>query len=449
MINVQLRKRCILAVDLGSTNIKAALMDYDGALLTKTSIRTPKIYDHFYVESSAEALYQAFNEAVRGVLSEKYQVGAICISSQMNSLLLLDENNLPLANMIYGIDTRGEGFIESLTELISREEIYKNTSCPVNGIYWPGKLLWIKKYCPEVMSRTRYIMDAKTYLLYCLTGERVIDCASASTTQLYCQKDGQWWQEMLKVLDVPEEMLPEVKKPYELAGMLKKKLANTWSIDTVPVLVGSGDGPAANISTGAVLKGDCCISLGTTAVLRYLTDTSHTPADNFFSQHLDGNLYLQGVRINEGGDSAEEYIRLAGGVEGQTEGCVFKNGVFYPHTPSENGGKMTAVLNGILFQIYNEAQTFIKKEEIKRIFVTGGSTVNKGFMQRISNLFGMPVFILQNGETFAGLTALVLIYEKKASQLYEAISQLSLKQEIFLPENDISLKQEWEIYKNL
>lgn len=449
MTNVQLRKECILAVDSGSTNLKAALIDYDGTVLTKTSVRTPGIHNHLYAEGDAEALYQAFNEAVQGVLSEEYQVKAICISSQMNSLLLVDENNQPLTDMIYGIDTRGEEFIEPLTELISREKIYENTSCPLNGIYWPGKLLWIKKYFPEIMSKTRYIMDAKTYLLYCLTGERVIDCASASTTQLYCQQSGQWWREMLKVLDVSEEMLPEVKKPYELVGMLRKETANFWSIDAVPVLVGSGDGPAANISTGAVLKGDCCISLGTTAVLRYLTDTSHTPADNFFSQHLEGNIYLQGVRINEGGDSAEKYIELAGGVEGQTEGCVFKNEVFYPHTPSENGGKMTAALNGVMFQIYDKARILIKQKKIKRIFVTGGSTVNKRYMQRIANLFGLPVLILENGEAFAGLAALVLVYEKKASRLYEAISQLSLKQEIFLPENDISLKQEWEIYKNL
>lgn len=449
MTNVQHRKECILAVDSGSTNLKVALMNYDGTVLTKTSIRTPKVHNHLYVEGSAEALYQALDEAVQKVLLEEYQVKAICISSQMNSLLFVDENNHPLSDMIYGIDTRGEEFIEPLTELISWEKIYENTSCPLNGIYWPGKLLWIKKYLPEIMSKTRYIMDAKTYLIYCLTGERVIDCASASTTQLYCQKNGQWWQEMLKVLDVSREMFPQVKKPYELAGMLREEVANSWSIDTVPVLVGSGDGPIANISSGAVLKGDCCISLGTTAALRYLTDTSHTPADNFFSQHLDSNFYLQGVRINEGGDSAEKYIQLAGGVEGQTEGCVFKNKVFYPHTPSEDGGKMTAALNGIMFQIYDEAWILIKQEKIKRIFVTGGSTVNKSFMQRIANLFGLPVLILENGEAFAGLVALVLVYEKKASRLYEAISQLSLKQEIFLPENDISLKQEWEIYKNL
>ena len=110
---------------------------------------------------------------------------------------------------------------------------------------------------------------------------------------------------------------------------------------------------------------------------------------------------------------------------------------------------MTAALNGVMFQIYDKARILIKQKKIKRIFVTGGSTVNKRYMQRIANLFGLPVLILENGEAFAGLAALVLVYEKKASRLYEAISQLSLKQEIFLPENDISLKQEWEIYKNL
>lgn len=443
------RKECILAVDSGTTNLKAALLNCDGTVITKTSIRTPTIHSHLYVEGDAKELYRVLNETVQKVLSEEYVVKAVCISSQMNSLVLVDENHQPLTNIIYGIDTRGNEFVEPLTELISEKEIYENTSCPLSGIYWPEKLLWMKRYVPEIMGKTRYIIDAKAYLLCRLTGKLVMDCASASTTQLYCQKSGQWWQKMLEILGVSKEMLPEVKRPYELAGMLRQEAADAWGTDTIPVLVGSGDGPIANISSGAVLEGDCCISLGTTAALRYLTDTNHTPVNNFFSQHLYGKLYFQGIRINEGGSSAEKYIQLAGGIEGQTEGCIFKNEVFYPYAPSENGGKMAAALNGILFQIYDKTEILTKQGKIKRIFVTGGSTVNKRFMQRISNLFGLPVIIPQNGDAFAGLAALVLLYERKASQLFEAVSQLSLKQEVFLPENDAMLKKEWEIYKNL
>ena len=448
MDDKNIENKCILAVDAGSTNVKAALLSYDGTVLISDRRKTPLTATDTYAEGNAGLLYDTVETLALALIGEagSCEIGGVCIASQMTSLLCLDQFMEPVGNIIYGIDTRGSGYLCRLEDFWPMERICHVTGCPPGGIYWPGKLMWLREHRPEQMRRTCYLAGAKEYLLYRLTGTLVTDCASASTTQIYDQKCGCWWPEILHFLQMEDMGLPEIKKPWELAGMLGEEVAERLGIKQVPVLVGSGDGPAATISSGSVRVGDCCISFGTTAVTRYVTDSWQAESSGYFVQHLCDGIYLQGIRINESGRLAEPYIYATGGVEQSSEGAFFYNGRFFLKEPSTAGGRLKAVCNGVLFQIYESMLPVVEKGGILRILPTGGGSVNRAYMQRTANLFGTPVIIRENGTAFAGLASFVLMYEKKAVDLFDAVNQLSLGQEILMPQEDRELLEQFHSY---
>ena len=441
----------ILAVDAGSTNVKAALLAYDGTVAASKRRKTPLTVSAACAEGNAGQLYDTVSALALELIMEagSWEVEAICIASQMTSLLCLDQHMEPVGDIIYGIDTRGSGYLSQLEDFQSMEQIYHVTGCPSSGIYWPGKLMWLREHRSEQMRRTCYLVGAKEYLLYRLTGALVTDCASASTTQIYDQYRGCWWQEILQFLKIEEIGLPEIRKPWELAGILREDVAKQLGIRQIPVLVGSGDGPAATISSGGVGIGDCCISFGTTAVTRYVTNSWQAESPGFFVQHLCDGIYLQGVRINEGGQLAEPYIKAAGGVEQSAEGAFFVNGIFYPKEPFTAGGRLKAVCNGVLFRIYKAMLPVVEKGGITRILPTGGGSENRAYMQRTANLFRAPVVLRESGTAFAGLAAYTLMYKKKAEDLFSAVNHLSLKQEILMPREDRELVRQFQIYKEI
>lgn len=444
--------RCILAVDVGSTNLKATLLTYEGRAIVQESCKTPLTDQGICVEGSALQLYEEIGKLAENLIlmaisgRQDVTISAICLSSQMASLLCLDENMEPLGDLIYGIDTRGNEHVCQMADFLPLETIYRETGCPESGIYWPGKLLWLQKHYPERLKQTRYLAGAKEYLLYRLTGNLVTDRASASTTGIYHQEQGCWWPEMLSFLGIKHVKLPEIREPWEIAGMLREDIARKLGINSVPVLNGSGDGPVATISSGAVTVGDCCISFGTTTVTRLVTDTWLPQCSGFFVQHFSDGVYLQGFRMNDGGRAAKPYIEASGGVEQSAEGTFYTEGKFWPGEPSTAGGKLAAVLNGTLFEVYAAMRPAVESGLILRILPTGGGSKNRGYMKRVANLFGVPVIIREDGDAFAGLAALVLVYEKRAENLFDAVNQLALSQEYLTPEADHSLSDLFQQY---
>ena len=124
-------------------------------------------------------------------------------------------------------------------------------------------------------------------------------------------------------------------------------------------------------------------------------------------------------------------------------------GKFYPKEPPTAGGKMAAVLNGVLFQIYAAMLPTVRAGEILRILPTGGGSGNAAYMQRTANLFQVPVAIMEQGEAFAGLAALALVYEKMAEDLFSAASLLSLEWRLLTPKKDRELEEQFHRFSEI
>lgn len=422
----------VLAVDIGSSSIKTALIDADGRSLAKGRIPLPSVSDGERVEIDGDRLWAAFTEAVKMVLSSDRklpQPSAMCITSQMAGLVLLDERRLAVRPFILSIDRRGTPFVTKLKQLFGSERIHLETGCPPAGIYPAAKLLCLAEEEPCSLRRTRFAGGIKEYVVWKLTGNWVTDPGSASATQMYAQARRQWWPEMIQTVGLADAVLPKIRNPEAIAGKVMPEVSRNLKLPGgIPVFVGTGDGPAANLSTGSVTKRQLCVSLGTTAVVRYLTDHEERPLTGlcYFRQHFGGNMYFQGFRLEDAGSRIDEMF-------------------LHP----QNEPQLQDVLDDILFQLYDAIKPVLEQGRFHEIRPMGGGTANERLMKDMADLFRLPVVMTEGGDSTLG-AAMIIVKRFMDPVGWDRIAERMVRKvKVFEPAAgcETAVQQRYEAYK--
>lgn len=216
------------------------------------------------------------------------------------------------------------------------------------------------------MTKAHYIGGIKEYLLWRLTGNWMTDPASASTTQLYDQQSHAWWPDMLSAVGIVSEQLPQVCDPVCSAGaLLQEAICELGVSAMIPIVVGTGDGPAANLSSGSVTGQQLCISLGTTAVTRFWAKgtESYTGEDHYFRQHFGWDMYLQGIRLEGAGQRISELLPIQSLPDSKTGD---------PTQPSDHALQLQEVLDSILFTLYALMEPLVTQGRFEEIRPIGG-----------------------------------------------------------------------------
>lgn len=261
----------VLAVDVGSTYIKAAVYDESLQPLRQARGDFPAIRDGGRAEADLDAVWEAFSSTVAGM-----EAPTMILSAQMAGLVLLDGDKKPVGPAILGVDRR----VEDTAADSAR------TGCPPGGIYPANKLKWLSHHDPDRLARARFVGGIKEFLLHRLTGAWITDPSSASTTGLYDLSTQDWWPDAVSAAGIEIAHLPTIAPPEQRVG--------------TSVLVGMGDGPAANLACGAVGNEKLCLSVGTTVVARLLVRGRRLPASPVphFVQHVVDDQYCVGVRFD-------------------------------------------------------------------------------------------------------------------------------------------------------
>ncbi len=425
--------KLFLAVDIGSTFIKSSIIGEDGYPLKSSRAKLPLSYTDGSAELYPADLWHAFVDSVSPLNCRSLEITGIGVASQMAGLILLNENKEPVRNAIPGIDERGKPFVGHLKESLGEASIYDTTGCPLSGIYPAPKLLWIQRHEPQKLQQSAYVLGFKEYVLWKLIGKMVTDPATASSTQLYDQLNADWWEDMLDTVGIKHSMLPEIRRPDETAGTLLEEAAEQLGLSGgIPVIVGTGDGPAANLSTGAVTPEEMCISFGTTAVTRFFT-TNPLRIENdrrFYRQHFGGTLYLQGFRLDRAGYYIDQYIRdLDFGKDRQGDqqrrdlffipGSGSESAFFGETIGASSEDRFHAVLEHVTFELFDAMVPLMGLHHFKYIHPIGGGSMNRIWMQELADLFELPVVLTNGGDSTVGVSILAA----KATGIYSSTSE--------------------------
>lgn len=267
----------ILAVDIGTTSVRAFVFDAEGTILGKAQVAYPTKRPKPYFEEQDPDLVKASTFAAIRSLFESGQakpesIRGISFSSQMYSLIALDEAGMPLTNSILWSDGRAERQALRLKEAFGPLGLYRFTGCPMNSIYPIAKIAWLREEEPLVFRHAARFVSIKEYVAKDIIGRWAVDYSMASASGLFDVAAHRWHGPALEAVGIAEANLSTpVSGTCTFTLIDNSPLADLGLSKVLPIFLGAGDGPLANLGSGAVEVGAINIDLGTSGAARCTT----------------------------------------------------------------------------------------------------------------------------------------------------------------------------------
>lgn len=247
----------LLGIDIGTTSLKAAVFDENtNQVKTVTKDYTLKVVGDV-VEFPADEYWKLVSEVLEEITSE-FDIYAMSIDTQCETMIVADENGDPLTDAIVWLDNRAVKQAAQIKAQFGEKRVYEVTGQPEITATWPAcKLLWLKQEAPEIFCKIKKVFLLEDYLLYKLTGKFITEQTLQSSTIYFDIVQRKWWDEMLSFIGISSQAFPEVLKSGELVGEYRGIKVVTGAIDQI----------AGAIGAGIVKKGIISEMTGTTMVI--------------------------------------------------------------------------------------------------------------------------------------------------------------------------------------
>lgn len=268
----------ILAIDLGTTNIKVSVYNSQLCPLMTLSENINYHRDNDFVEFDAEHYFSCIYDmmikaSALGKKENGQNVIQVVLTGQAESLILLDQEKKPIRPAISWLDMRSRKECEELSSVFDAESSYRITGQPEIIPTWPiTKMLWLKRHESEIFNRTCFYLLLKDYIVFRLSGRIVGDYSIYSFSCYFNITKKTWWKEILDYCGIRLDQLPEVLPSCTIAGMLLPELVDNVSGLTAAtkINVGTLDHFAGMIGTGNIREGIVSESSGTVLSLATL-----------------------------------------------------------------------------------------------------------------------------------------------------------------------------------
>lgn len=350
-----------LGIDLGTSAVKMVLIDERKRVIGQSS-REYEISHPFagWSEIDPQVWFDCMMEGLKEVLEgqEPETVRTIGITGQMHTLVLLDEKGGPVCPAIMWNDKRTKDLIPELKERMSAFPEGEYLSGIVSTGSPAANLCWLGRERPEELRRCRHFLIGPDYLVYRLTGKAGTDYCEASTSSLYQIEARRWSEEVRELLGIPEEIYPPIHGSAQPVGTVLPQIAGMLGLGReVQVIAGTGDNPAAALSTGCLGQGYPVLSLGTSGVLmapvHSLEETAKGKVILYSSDAGQFSYLVQGV-VQSNGDSVSWWARKIlgrsdyGELTGELEPgeAAASSLLFYPHLSGDKTIYADAELRG-------------------------------------------------------------------------------------------------------
>jgi gluconokinase len=298
----------VLGVDIGTTATKVVAVDGSGtargAAETGYPLEEPQPGQAVQQpQAILDAVVRTVGEAAATAREGGLRVTALCFSSAMHSLLALDGAGRPLTPSITWADERASDQAERLRATPEGRALQQRTGTPVHPMSPLVKLLWFREHAPEVVAAARWWVGIKEYVVAQLTGELLVDHSVASGTGLLRLATLDWDAQALALCGLDASRLPTPVPTTTVLGPLGAAAARRLGLGAgVPLVLGAGDGPLANLGIGAVRPGVAACSIGTSGAMRVAVERPTVDEDGrLFCYALTGGRWVTGGAINNGG----------------------------------------------------------------------------------------------------------------------------------------------------
>ncbi|MCL2610365.1 MAG: xylulokinase [Defluviitaleaceae bacterium] len=410
----------VLGLDLGTSSLKALLMNKKGEVIETATADYPLITPQIgFSEQDACEWTEATNKVLKA-LKEKVadfeaELEGISFSGQMHSLVLLDEKDNVLRNAILWNDVRTTKQCETIMNTLeSIVDITKNIA--LEGFTLP-KILWVQENEPAIWEKVKHFLLPKDYLAYFLTGNKSMDYSDAAGTLMLDIDKKDWSEEIRTTFDIPANIYPKLLESTGFVGNLKSEFGFKKE---VKVFAGGADNACAAIGAGLVKPGIGMASIGTSGVFATYEDKiqDYSGKLHFFNHAAENSHYSMGVTLSAGHSLAwfrdtfakgEDFSDLLAGISELESNLLFTPyivGERTPHVDSKIRGSFIgidtnhtikhfakAVLEGITFSL-KDSQNMMeeaKGEAFKTVISVGGGAKNQDWLQVQADIFNTNI----------------------------------------------------------
>lgn len=439
----------LLAHDIGTTGNKATLFDQGGTLVASAFESYDTYYDQpGWVEQDPESWWIAVCRATATVMQkaaiDKTAIAAMSFSGHMMGCVPVDDTGNALRRAIIWADQRATEQVQILLGVMSQEQIYRITGTRPNPNYTLEKLMWLRDNESEIYAKTRFVLQAKDYIVARLTGEFVTDYSDASATNAFDLVRKQWSDEILDAAELPMRLFPDVRPSTDVVGRVQR--FDGIDLEGVPVVLGGGDGACATTGAGVIRANEGYNYFGSSA---WIAIASSEPVIDpgmrtFNLCHLAPDLYMPvGTMQSAGGSydwvrellfseelgfSAEDAFahlnRWAAASTPGAHGVIFLPyliGERSPHWNEKARGAFVglarshdvcdlvrAVLEGVVFNLRIIFDALTEQgARLQSLKMIGGGIRNPVLCQILADVLAIPIERLESGEFATSLGAAV------------------------------------------
>ncbi len=437
-------KKYILALDQGTTSSRAIVFDHNGQIC---SVAQKEFTQYFpkpgWVEHDANEIWSSeasvIAEAITQIDINGLDIAAIGITNQRETTIVWDiDTEEPIYHAIVWQDRRTAEYCDKLKAQGLVDKVREKTGLIIDAYFSGTKIKWILDNVPGARKRAEMgklrFGNVDSWLIWRLTRgtAHVTDVTNASRTMLFNINTLQWDDDLLKLLDIPRSMMPEVKSCSEVMAHTK----TTIFAHEVPIAGVAGDQQAALFGQMCTEPGSikntygtgCFVMLnvGEKPVLsknNLLTTVAWKIGDKV-NYALEGSIYVGGSVVQWIRDGLG-FIKSSSEIEELASTVPDSGGVYFvpaltglaaPYWDPYARGLICgitrgttrahiarAALDGIVFQTYDIAQAMAKdmNAPLTELKVDGGASRNNLLMQFQANLLGINVVRPKITETTA------------------------------------------------
>ena len=255
-----------LGIDLGTSSLKALVLDVDGSIVGTGSATYPLLTPQpGWAEADPEAWWEAAGIAVaQAAGGHASEIAAIGLSGQMHGVVLSDELGHALRPAILWADSRTRRQLATYSEL--SPALRRKLANPVaTGMAGPT-LLWLKEHERPLYRQAQWALQPKDWLRLRLVHEAATEPSDASGTLLYDMTTDYWAKDLLDELDLRLDFLAPIRESVEICGILTAVAAEHLGVrPNLPVVGGAADASAAAIAGGLIDPGPVQLTIGSGA----------------------------------------------------------------------------------------------------------------------------------------------------------------------------------------
>jgi len=413
-----------LAIDIGTTGAKAALLGAEGLTIRSTYRTYPTQNLNDGIEQEATDWWAAVIDAVQAL--DATDAGAIALTGQMQNVILLDINGTPTHPVILYSDTRAYAEASAINTAFDADRLRALTGNTQDASSLLAKLRWLKAHKPNALANSAYLLfGSADYIALKMSGTAATDSTTASTTGLLDLTTRAILDSAhLNALGLGDlaRLMPSVHAGGAQVGMLSSAAAQALHLKVgIPVYHGPGDAGATTFGAGAGEAGRAYGYIGTSGWVAFSSAVRTSQLEGVFTlAHTRSDTFITVAPLLTAGGNLDWFFDLLA-VGSSQYTALITGALNYPpsnllYLPYLNGERSPfrdpfargafiglsathtradlcrAVLEGVVYAYRHALETLIH-DPLASLTLTGGGTRSQDWCQLFADAIGLPVAV--------------------------------------------------------